>query len=177
MQRNAKILLAGGLLFLAWYLNFSKSGRTVSGNIGSKLVNTIMNPTRGERNNNPGNIVKSTISWQGLSAYQPDSHFARFVDPVAGIRALSKVLITYYTKYGLNTVEKIVNRWAPPIENNTGAYVDAVSQSMGVSSTQPLNLNDPATLENLVTAIIKHENGRVSYDIATIQNGVNLALG
>lgn len=43
MQRNAKILLAGGLLFLAWYLNFSKSGRAVAGNIGSKIVGAVMN--------------------------------------------------------------------------------------------------------------------------------------
>ena len=43
MQRNAKILLAGGLLFLAWYLNFSKSGKTIASNTGSSIVGGIMN--------------------------------------------------------------------------------------------------------------------------------------
>lgn len=43
VQRDVKILLAGGLIFLAWYLNFSKSGRTVAGNIGSSIVGRIMN--------------------------------------------------------------------------------------------------------------------------------------
>ena len=43
MQRNVKILLAGGLLFLAWWLNFSKSGKSVAGNIGSTIAGTVMN--------------------------------------------------------------------------------------------------------------------------------------
>ena len=43
VQRNAKILLAGGLLFLAWYLNFSKSGKTIASNTGSSIVGGIMN--------------------------------------------------------------------------------------------------------------------------------------
>jgi len=43
VQRNVKIALAGGLLFLAWYLNFSKSGKTIASNTGSSIVGGIMN--------------------------------------------------------------------------------------------------------------------------------------
>lgn len=172
MEKKYKILLAGGLLFLAWYLNFSKQGKSIAANIAGG----IMNATRGERNNNPGNIVNTGTPWQGMAANQQDSRFITFADPVYGIRALAKTLLTYYNSYGLNNVSAIISRWAPPSENDTISYINSVSQSMGVSPTQTINLTNPVTLNSLTSAIIKHENGRISYDVATIQNGVNLAL-
>ena len=60
---------------------------------------------RGIRNNNPGNI-RHGEKWEGLSDKQTDSSFCIFVSPEYGIRALAKVLLTYYKKYQLNTVKK-----------------------------------------------------------------------
>jgi len=68
------------------------------------------------RNNNPANIRRGSTKWQGESAVQTDAAFVQFITPEYGIRALSKVLDTYASKYGLNTVSGIINRFAPPLK-------------------------------------------------------------
>jgi hypothetical protein len=129
---------------------------------------------RGIRNNNPGNIRKSKDKWQGLADIQPDTEFFSFVDPVYGIRALAKILRNYRDRYGLNTVQGIINRWAPPVENNTGAYVRMVANKVGVAPTEPLTW-DAGQMRRLVSAIIQHENGQQPYNMATIADGISRA--
>lgn len=126
---------------------------------------------RGIRNNNPGNIRKSGDAWQGLADIQPDSAFFSFADPVYGIRALAKIIRNYRDRYGLHTVEGIINRWAPPVENNTGAYVNAVAAAVGVGPNQPLAF-DAGQMRALVSSIIQHENGQQPYSSATIDDGI-----
>ena len=134
--------------------------------------------TRGERNNNPGNIRLSPTGepWIGEQANEDDPAFCQFDTPEDGIRALAKTLIAYQRKHNLNTVREMIGRWAPPSENDTDAYVYAVSQDMDVTPTQALNLNDSATLANLCKAIIRHENGRVIYSDEQVNEGVQRAL-
>lgn len=129
---------------------------------------------RGIRNNNPGNIEKTGDAWQGLADIQPDSRFFTFIDPVYGIRALAKIIRNYRDRYGLNTVQGIINRWAPPVENNTSAYVRAVAAKVGVAPTEPLAW-DAGQLRRLVEAIIQHENGQQPYSMATIADGISRA--
>jgi hypothetical protein len=129
---------------------------------------------RGIRNNNPGNIRKSGDAWQGLADIQPDTEFFSFADPVYGIRALAKILRNYRDRYGLNTVQGIINRWAPPVENNTGAYVRMVASKVGVAPTEPLTW-DAGQMRRLVSAIIQHENGQNPYSMATITDGISRA--
>ena len=129
----------------------------------------MYNKTRGFRNKNPGNIRRG-IDWQGMSATQTDSAFVQFDDPIYGIRALNKILKTYYIKYGLNTVRGIINRWAPPSENNTNSYVNDVAQQLGVGPDEVIDV--PARAADLSRAIIRHENGLQPYDIAMINEGV-----
>lgn len=133
--------------------------------------------TRGERNNNPGNIDRNNIMWQGMAQDQSrDSRFVVFEDANSGIRALAKVLLSYYRKHALNTVHKIIDRWAPPSENNTGAYVNHVASVLGVGIDAQIDVEDSTTLEVLVQAIIEHENGRCKYDAAVISQAVDSAL-
>lgn len=129
---------------------------------------------RGIRNNNPGNIRKSGDAWQGLADIQPDTEFFSFADPVYGIRALAKILRNYRDRYGLNTVQGIINRWAPPVENNTGAYVRMVANKVGVAPSEPLTW-DAGQMRRLVSAIIQHENGQNPYSMATIADGISRA--
>lgn len=117
------------------------------------------NLPRGIRNNNPGNIRRSAIPWEGKVEGQ-DSEFETFATPEHGVRALEKNLTTYQTKHGLTTPREIINRWAPPTENDTGSYVAAVSQALGVNPDDPINVQDPATMQRLRDAIIQHENGQ-----------------
>ena len=88
--------------------------------------------TRGERNNNPGNIDMNNIKWKGLAKVSTDTRFCTFTSAAYGIRAIGKLINTYYRTYKLNTIAKIINRWAPPAENNTGAYIAAVCNACNI---------------------------------------------
>lgn len=136
-----------------------------------------MGTPRGIRNANPGNIERTGEKWQGMSADQSgDARFIVFESPVWGIRAMAKILLNYQRKYGLRHVQGIINRWAPPTENDTGAYVRQVCRALGVGPTDTVNLQDTATLAKLVTAVIKHENGMQPYSPDLIARGVGMAL-
>ncbi len=129
---------------------------------------------RGIRNHNPGNIRKGE-KWKGLSEHQTDSSFCVFVSPEYGIRALAKVLLTYYKKYQLNTVKKIISRYAPPNENETESYIKSVANQLGVASDEVIDLSSVAVLAVLLRAIIRHENGEQPYSDEQILKGIHLA--
>ncbi|MFZ4823640.1 structural protein [Pseudomonas putida] len=139
-----------------------------------------MSTARGVRNNNPGNIDYSPANkWNGqlgLEEGVAKPRFARFDTPENGIRALGKLLQTYQRVYGLNTVAKIINRWAPSSENDTAAYVRSVEQRIGSAPGAKIQLTDPATLKGFVVAIIIHENAGNPYTDAVISEGVRRAL-
>lgn len=129
---------------------------------------------RGIRNHNPGNIRKGE-KWKGLSEHQTDSSFCVFVSPEYGIRALAKVLLTYYKKYQLNTVKKIISRYAPPNENETESYIKSVADMLGVLPDEVIDLSSVAVLAVLLRAIIRHENGEQPYSDEQILKGIHLA--
>jgi hypothetical protein len=139
---------------------------------------------RGFRNNNPGNIRHSGIAWEGQSAQQPDPGFVTFADPEHGIRALARIILNYQSRYGLATTEAIIGRWAPPSENNTAAYVQAVANAVGVPANSPLSLRENLPmLRTFVAAIIAQENGSPRaagrtewYDAATVDRAIALAV-
>ncbi|HEB8489481.1 TPA: hypothetical protein R1A02_001390 [Klebsiella pneumoniae] len=131
---------------------------------------------RGVRNNNPGNLEASSSNpWVGQTG--SDGRFAKFETPEHGIRALGRNLISYQ-RQGIDTVGEIINRWAPPSDNNdTAAYIKAVCAQLGVTENQPLDASNPDTLQALCAAIIKHENGTQPYSPDQLSTGVSAALG
>ena len=136
--------------------------------VGEKIGMT----TRGLRNNNPGNIERNNIAWNGMSSDQSaDSRYVVFDAPEYGIRAMGRVLNTYYTIHTLQTVRGIIGRWSPPSENQTESYINHVAQRLDISPDTPINW----TIENrvkLVAAIIKHENGVQPYSTEFIRQSV-----
>lgn len=146
--------------------------------IRGDTVMTVPNPPpRGIRNNNPGNIDRNTTRWDGMAADQSDPRFVVFDSPEYGIRALAKVLLSYQRKHGLDTVSKIINRWAPPSENDTGAYAAHVAARVGVGPDDRVSLEDEAVLTALAVSIIAHENANFGYQDHIVQAGISLALG
>jgi hypothetical protein len=130
---------------------------------------------RGIRNHNPGNIRRSSDPWQGLAERQGDVEFFTFKSPIYGIRALARTLITYQDKHGLRTIRQIIGRWAPPVENNTNAYVRAVAEATDLDADQMLDLHNFDYMFPLTKAIIKHENGQQPYTDAQITKALVLA--
>ena len=106
------------------------------------------NAPLGIRNNNPGN----------LRPVGKETGFQKFESMEDGIVAAAKNLQGYVRK-GYDTVEKIINRWAPPKENDTGSYVKSVAAKIGVSAGDKLNLKDPRAMKELLKAIFAVENG------------------
>lgn len=134
----------------------------------------LSSAVRGIRNNNPGNIRDSAgDTWEGQTG--TDGAFAVFSAPEYGIRALGKLLLNYYYKYGLNTVDDIISRYAPDSENNTAAYVGSVANELGVFSWFGMAVD--RRLPDLVKAIIKHENGVQPYSDDLIWRGLGMIEG
>ena len=136
---------------------------------------------RGIRNNNPGNIRRGA-PWLGLASrhemtpeQKREKEFCVFRAPEWGIRAIVKIIYTYERKYSLDTVAGIIERWAPPVENDTSSYITQVAKAMDVEQDEPLNIRADNTMRLLVRAIIKHENGSEPYDDATIRASIALA--
>lgn len=126
---------------------------------------------RGIRNHNPGNIRTSATVWQGQVG--DDGAFVTFAAPKWGIRAMARVIINYQRKYGLNTIRKIIARWAPPNENDTDAYVRSVVAGSGYSADEPLEIIK--ALPRIIPPMIRVENGVQPYDDETILDGIALA--
>lgn len=133
---------------------------------------------RGKRNNNPGNIRKSKDNWVGQTGN--DGEFVTFATPAHGIRATGKNLLSY-ARQGYVTPEQIITRWAPPEDDNdTPAYIEHVSNYLGVPADQPLDLTDLNTLTRLSMAIMIKENGQRSAESIAkedIASGIQSALG
>lgn len=129
---------------------------------------------RGIRNRNPFNIETGPRLWVGQVG--DDGRFCKFIDPHHGIRAGCVLLINYGRKYGLRTIQGIISRFAPSTENNTAAYVAAVSRDTHFPATKTLDTENIDVLVALASAIIRHENGYNPYDPETIRGGANAAL-
>lgn len=116
-------------------------------------------PPRGVRNCNPGNIRRSPVRYLGEVVPSGDPEFRQFRSMAWGFRALFVLLDTYRRRYGLRSVERIITRWAPPSENDTGAYIRRVAAAIGRAADAPLDLDDAATAQGLAAAIATVECG------------------
>lgn len=114
---------------------------------------------RGIRNNNAGNIRRSSAQWQGKIPFSQstDPAFEQFISMEYGLRALMKNAITWINR-GANTPEKLIHKWAPPHENNTANYVKSVAKALKISEKTVII----PTKENLIAlakVIALKENG------------------
>lgn len=112
--------------------------------------------TRGLRNNNPGNIEDGNFA-KSLPGYKgSDGRFAIFETPEDGVNAGVKLLESYAGR-GVVTPAQVINRWAPPSDNNpTQAYAKYVADRLGIG------VNDPIPAERrseAFQAINEFENG------------------
>lgn len=114
---------------------------------------------RGLRNNNPCNIRLNGIAYEGEIIPSKDSAFKQFKSMAYGYRAVFVVLHTYARRYGINTIERMISRYAPASENHTQAYVDAVSEWSGVPPTSHLTTTNAEVMMPIVAAMSRVENG------------------
>ena len=126
---------------------------------------------RGLRNNNPLNIRHNSDTFQG-EIKGTDKAFKTFSCMPYGYRAGFVILHTYLMR-GENTIAKIVSRFAPPIENDTGKYIEFVENHSGISRHKELRATDGSDYILIVSAMSFMENGK-NADISEIKAGCNL---
>lgn len=127
------------------------------------------NNARGIRNNNPGNLRSAP------NAVASDGSFPIFSNPNDGLAAMSRQLQLYGSR-GNDTPYGIIRTYAPSSENDSQAYINAVTKDTGFGAHEKLDLSDPATLKRLMTAMIRHENGSQPYSESDIDNGINTSM-
>lgn len=117
--------------------------------------------SRGLRNNNPGNIRLSSIRYKG-EVESRDKEFKSFSAMEWGYRAIFVLLYTYQTRHGLNTIEQMINRYAPPSENATAAYIRFVAKQANIQPDEVVDSLCPKTMIPIVSAMSYIENGAVA---------------
>ena len=132
--------------------------------------------SRGYKNNNPGNIrltfddKGNKTFWQG-EIEGKDKAFKTFKNMYYGYRAMF-ITLSSYLKKGYNTIEKIINRYAPAEDNNVPEnYINVVVIRSGISRNKVITDDDD--LKKVIAAMSYVENG-VTADIDSINKGYKL---
>ncbi len=132
-------------------------------NIGGKNAKV-----RSFRNNNFGNL--NYVGQEGARLEDPngngEARFAKFNTPEEGFRGLANQLTLYANGKSkatggrkLETVEDIINVYAPSNENNTQQYVSSLSTKLGVKSNEKLDMTNPEVMTQLMRGIATIEGG------------------
>lgn len=111
------------------------------------------------KNHNPGNLRVPGSA----------SQFQKFSSDDEGVRAMASQLRLYEDRDGLDTIAKIIAKYAPSSENDTRAYIANVSQRTGLGANDKLDLHDSATLSKVVAAMAKQENSASSFTAAGVK--------
>lgn len=105
-----------------------------------------------------GAFAKSQPGYAGASG-----GFATFDTPQAGIAAQENLLRSAYVNKGFNTIDKIINRYAPQGPENSGAsvsnYKKYVAQKAGVDINAPISA---AQIPAVAKAMREFETGNTS---------------
>lgn len=130
------------------------------------------------KHNNPFNLrFNANIHWLGQRGNV--GGFCDFETIVSGARAGCLDLKNQLVLHKLNTIAKIVPKYAPPSENDTEAYIEAVCFDMALDPIEgrnvPLNLLAVGPLTSLAAAVWHHEQGQRA-DMVVLAAAVTAAL-
>ena len=128
---------------------------------------------RGIRNNNPLNI-RIGNTWLGERSNPTDPAFEEFVSMAYGIRAAFVILRRYIRRYHRDTIQQIIQTWAPVTENATQKYIDCVCHRTGLRPDVAIAYEDRETMCKLVQAMAFVECG-VELKDKDIQTGYDMA--
>lgn len=106
------------------------------------------------KDNNPGNL-RPTGAKTGFRSFSTEQD---------GWDAMTNQLMMYFNGTSaaagykkLRTINEIINKWAPPSENDTESYVKEVAAYMRVGANEELNLADPNVMAKLRSAMARRE--------------------
>lgn len=139
-------------------------------------------PTTNGFNNNVGNLKASGANWEGKGApftTASGAKFETFVTPEAGVAAATKNIIGITAKNGGNlSLSQLISIWAPKEDNNDPAkYAATVAGWAGMNPSDPVPVNDPAKMAQLVKAMTRYEKGGIPFNDSVFTQGVQSAMG
>jgi hypothetical protein len=137
----------------------------------TRAVQTSAQAPIGIRNNNPGNLRQWGDTPRDAKGY------AVFPSMEAGLTAAVRNLVAQQRIHGLNTIQGLISKWAPPSENKTAAYIADLSTRTGFAPDQPLNLQDPKVVAPLISGIVRHEGNGAGVTEEMINRVVAAQLG
>ena len=115
--------------------------------------------SRGLDNNNPGNIRRSRVRYKGERVPSSDLEFRQFESVEWGYRAIFMLLYTYYHRHGCRTLRQMIDRYAPPSENPTSAYLRFVAERSNIDPDYVIDVTNATLMVEIVCAISHFENG------------------
>ena len=118
---------------------------------------------RGYRNNNPLNIRLSSNNWKGEIKPSADKSFCQFQTMAYGFRAAMVCIRTYITKHNCNTLQEIINRWAPWTDGN-----NPINYAKKVMNTFPDTFADKDTVIDFHN---QNQMTKLVYAMAIVENG------
>jgi len=128
---------------------------------------------RGIRNCNPGNIkAASSFVWREQKGAD-DKGFCIFSSPAWGIRAICLIWVAYEEHHGCSSLRDYIFRWAPPIENETSAYLTYMAKALDVDPYKPLDIH--ALTVPILKALTHYECGEQPYSDTVFARGVMLS--
>jgi hypothetical protein len=185
LRPNPFILLGLGAAAALWFYSRTQSGSDAIGSAIDTVGNLLSNTGKeGIRDNNPGNIVRNSIAWQGLLTQAQveaqgvtwNAKFCQFDTPANGIRAIGHILLSYQAR-GISTCDEIIK--GPGAQGGGWSATDQDAYAANLALACGLDPNNGGTfvqidigsnLPAIATAIITQENGQQPYalsDIAT----------
>lgn len=129
--------------------------------------------SRGLMNNNPLNIRIGGDRWQGEIIPSQDRSFKQFSTMAWGYRAAFKLLNNYRKLHGCRVLADFIERWAPPSENDTHAYIDTVAKRARISDLTPVDTQNGDLMCRIVAAMSRVENGEEA-DMEQVRAGWEL---
>ena len=108
------------------------------------------------RNNNPGNIEDGAFAKSQLGYMGSDGRFAKFDSVANGTSALDGLLTK---NYGGLTVSQLINKYAPPGENNSTAYANTVAKRLGIDVNSVPDMSNADVRSALRQSIVSVEQG------------------
>ena len=114
----------------------------------------------GERNFNYGNIRPGA---DFIGETGANKGYATFKNPLYGGRAVSRLIDTYRNKYGINTIDSFIDRYAPAGDNTKEAragYKKFLSDKTGLGIGEEFDLEKDKA--NLMQGIFEFETGKGS---------------
>jgi hypothetical protein len=125
--------------------------------------------------NNPMNVRRSDIPWQGKVA-GGNGPFEDFDTPQDGIRAGLKTFLAKFHQHGARTIYEAIKQYAPPEQNPTRAYAEYVAGYAGVGADDPIDPDNLAVLEKIGEAMCWFES-KSQFALDIIKAAAASALG